>query len=229
MLDIIARNNAEEMGRTTGGLASEGLPMRKGGRPKTIIGPLHIQCNEHGQRKYLNQLLNDVLSWPYIEPRSKSLNHLDRVSIRLQEIAATDDLSAFIHDTEFARVLLEAPTIIMVLPLVCAHWAIVKGWAEPHYLQSFGLVPAGTVIVYTPRNRAELEVCYSLFFESYYFASKIVREKPVQASCPEEPDRTTLEQSGTADFVRSNLQSTGFEKTAGQRHSEAKAGFDARI
>jgi hypothetical protein len=72
-------------------------------------------------------VVNDVLSWPYIEPRSKSLNHLDRVSIRLQEIAATDDLSAFIHDTEFARVLLEAPTIIMVLPLVCAHWPLLKG------------------------------------------------------------------------------------------------------
>jgi hypothetical protein len=24
-----------------------------------------------------------------------------------------------------------------------AHWAIVRGWAEPHYLRSFGLMPAG--------------------------------------------------------------------------------------
>jgi hypothetical protein len=31
------------------------------------------------------------------------------------------------------------------LPLVCAHWAIVRGWAEPHYLTSFGLMPAGAV------------------------------------------------------------------------------------
>jgi hypothetical protein len=29
--------------------------------------------------------------------------------------------------------------------LVCAHWAIVRGWAEPHYLTSFGLMPAGAV------------------------------------------------------------------------------------
>ena len=46
--------------------------------------------------------------------------------------------------------LLAVPTIILVLPLACAHWAIVKGWAESHYLQSFGLMPTGTVIVYTP-------------------------------------------------------------------------------
>lgn len=181
MLEILRKNNIGEMSRATKRHASERLPMRKGGRPKTIIGPLHIQCNQHGERKYLNQFLKDVLSWPYIESTSTSLHQLDRVSIRLQGTAATTDSSAFIQDTEFAEVLLEAPTIIMVLPLVAAHWAIVNEWAEPHYLQSFGLVPAGTVIVYTPRNRAELEVCYSLFVESYFFACKFLHEKPGKA------------------------------------------------
>ena len=32
----------------------------------------------------------------------------------------------------------------------------VRGWAEPHYLRSFGLMPAGAVLVYTPKNREEL-------------------------------------------------------------------------
>jgi hypothetical protein len=179
MLDIIERHNAEKGRLTTTRFASEALPVRKGARPKTIIGPLHVQCNGHGDPKYLKQLLNDILSWPYVEPRPTSPNHLDRVSVRLQGIAATDDSSAFISGTEFARVLLAAPTIILVLPLVCAHWAIVKGWAEPHHLQSSGLMPAGTVIVYTPRNREELEVCYSLVFESYCFACKFVRAEPI--------------------------------------------------
>ncbi|MGA8477835.1 MAG: hypothetical protein WB696_07755 [Chthoniobacterales bacterium] len=129
--------------------------------------------------------------------------------MRLQEIAATNDSSAFITGTEFARVLLAAPTIILVLPLVCAHWAIVKGWAEPHYLHSFGLMPAGTVIMYTPRNRDELEVCYSLFFESYYFASKFVRETPVQTSRAEKPDRKIAEQRGRVDFAGGDLQANG--------------------
>jgi hypothetical protein len=135
--------------------------------------------------------------------------HLDKVSVRLEEIAATDDSSAFISDTEFARVLLASPTIILLLPLVSAHWAIVKGWAEPHYLQSFGLMPAGTLIVYTPRNREELEVCYSLFFESYYFACKFGREKAAQASRAEQPDSRIAEQNGRLDFVRGDLQATG--------------------
>jgi hypothetical protein len=194
---------------TTRRIASAALAVRNGLRPKTIIGPLHVQCDRHGDPKYLKQLLNDVLSWPHIEPTPTSPNHVDKVSIRLQEIAATNDSSAFITGTEFARVLLAAPTIILVLPLVCAHWAIVKGWAEPHYLHSFGLMPAGTVIVYTPRSRDELEVCYSLFFESYYFACEFVRERPVQASRAEKPDRKIAEQRGRVDFAGGDLQANG--------------------
>jgi hypothetical protein len=60
----------------------------------------------------------------------------------------------------------------LALPLVSAHWAIVRGWAEPHYLGSFGLMPAGTVVLYTPRDRAELEVCCGLFSDTYQWACK---------------------------------------------------------
>jgi hypothetical protein len=87
--------------------------------------------------------------------------------------------------------------------------AIVQGWAEPHYLQSFGLMPAGTVIVYTAKNRAELEICYSLFFESYYFGCNLVREKAVQTTRPELPDSKIAEQCGRVDLAGSDLQVTG--------------------
>ena len=82
--------------------------------------------------------------------------------------------SAFISGREFARVLLKAPTIYLALPLVCAHWAIVRGWAEPHYLTSYGLIPASVVVLYTPRDEGERAVCYALFAESYNCACKLV-------------------------------------------------------
>jgi hypothetical protein len=103
MSDIIKKINAEEGTLTTTRFASQALPTRKGARPKTIIGPLHVQCNGHGDPKYLKQLLNEILSWPYIEPTPRSSNHLDKVSIRLQETAATFESSAFICGTEFAQ------------------------------------------------------------------------------------------------------------------------------
>jgi hypothetical protein len=102
------------------------------------------------------------------------VGYQDTVSIRLRETACTDNASAFISGREFARVLLKAPTIYLALPLVWAHWAIVRGWAEPHYLTSYGLIPAGVVVLYTPRDEGERAVCYALFAESYNFACKLV-------------------------------------------------------
>jgi hypothetical protein len=156
--------------------AANSLPARKGPRPKTVIGPLHIQCNEHGDPKYLKQLVDDVLTWPYIESTPLLVRPPDTIPIRLEEKATTSNSLAFISTREFARVLLGVPTICMALPLECAHRAIVRGWAEPHYLRSFGLMPAGAVLVYTPKNREELAVCYSLFAEAYLFACKFGKE-----------------------------------------------------
>jgi len=155
-----------------GTLSLDGLPARKGVRPTTLRGPLHIQCNQHGDLQYLSQLVDDVLSWPHIECTPPSASPGSAIPIRLQKIAASDDSAAFISAREFARVLLGAPTIYLALPLVRAHWAIVRGWAEPHYLSSYGLMPAGAVVVYAPRDREELSVCYSLLFASYHFACK---------------------------------------------------------
>jgi len=161
--------------RATESFASNALPVRKGARPKTIIGPLHIQCNGHGDPKYLKQLVDDVLTWPHIEYTPPMASPPDTIFIRLEEMATSSDSSAFISAREFARVLLGAPTIYLALPLVSAHWAILRGWAEPHYLRSFGLMPAGAVLVYTPKNREELAVCYSLFAEAYHFACRFAK------------------------------------------------------
>ena len=155
-------------------VSSSALPRRSGLRPKTIRGPLHVQCTGHGDPNLLHHVIQEVLDWPQIESTAPFVDYLDTVSIRLRETACTDNASAFISGREVARVLLKAPTIYLALPLVCAQWAIVRGWAEPHYLTSYGLIPAGVVVLYTPRDEGERAVCYALFTESYNFACKLV-------------------------------------------------------
>jgi hypothetical protein len=167
-LEIMNRNDVR-----SAQMGSDALPARKGQRPKTIHGPLHIQCSGHGDLKYLSQLVDEVLIWPYIESVQSFISRSNTIPIRLTEVAASSDPSSFMTDREFARILLGAPTIYLVLPLLCAHRAIVRGWAEPHYLRSQGLMPAGTVVVYTPRDLEELAVCSFLFSESYHFGRKI--------------------------------------------------------
>jgi hypothetical protein len=161
---------------TSGQFRSEGLPKRNGARPTTIAGPLHIQCSGHGDQKYLHQLIKDVLTWPHIDVKSLPDESANLVCFRLEEAAAGNEASAFLSPREFARVHLSSPTIVLALPLIWAHWAIVRGWAEPHYLRSFGLMPAGAVVVYTPKDPEELAICYLLLSKSYYFASKPVQD-----------------------------------------------------
>ena len=157
-------------------LKTAGLPKRNGVRPQTIAGPLHLQYSGHGDPKYLNELIKDVLAWPHIDVGSLSNEPANVVCFRLVEAAVSDESSAFLSPREFGRVHLSAPTIILGLPLKWAHWAIVGGWAEPHYLRSFGLMPAGAVVVYTPKDAAEQAICYLLFSKAYLFASKPVPE-----------------------------------------------------
>jgi hypothetical protein len=163
--------------------ALQNLPARRTSRPKTLRGPLHIQCSGHGSRKYIDQLVKDVLSWPHIEPLSDMSNPPTTIPIRFGENAAMLDSAPLISGREFARVLLGAPTIYLALPLVCAHWAIVRGWAEPHYLSSFGLMPAGAVVVYTPKDREQLSVCYALFYAAYQSAL-VVNSRPPGSALP---------------------------------------------
>ena len=167
-LEIMNRNDVK-----SAQMESHELPARRGRRPKTVRGPLHIQCNQHGDLKYLNQLVDEVLTWPYIESAEPFVTRSNTIPIRLMEMAASNDPSAFITDREFARVFLGVPTIYLVLPLLCAYRAIVRGWAEPHYLGSQGLMPAGTVVVYTPKDVEELAICSVLFSESYHLGRKI--------------------------------------------------------
>jgi hypothetical protein len=177
------KNGKETTLASTG---SAGLPARKGPRPQTFRGPLHIQCNGYGDSRYVNQLVSQVFTWPHVEPSPPPVSPPDTIGIHLAEIAATDEPSAFLTGREFGRVLLGTPTMYLALPLVCAHWAIVRGWAEPHYLASFGLMPAGAVIVYTPRDEQELRVCDLLFSQSYRFACSLVpREGQVGRTGPE--------------------------------------------
>ena len=146
------------------------LPIRKGKRPVTIRGPLHVQCSDNHHDHLLRELVKEVAAWPGIDAIPSPTGSGELVSLRIEEDLASQVSSNFIIGQEFARVLFGAPTIYLTLPLSCAHWAIVRGWAEPHYSGSFGLLPPGVMVVYAPRDENEKAVCRSLFLISYHSA-----------------------------------------------------------
>jgi hypothetical protein len=153
------------------------IPTRNGKRPSTICGPLHIQCSGSGDTKYVRGLITEVSTWPHVESTPPVITWPDLISIRLRHAQAATPSQSATAVKEFAKVYVEAPAIYLSLPLVTAHWAILHGWAEPHYLASHGLMPAGTVLLYTPRDESELEVCHFHFSRAYEHACESVEKK----------------------------------------------------
>jgi hypothetical protein len=149
---------------------SRDLPNRHGKRPITIGAPLHVQSCDHGNERVLRHLLSEVSGWPDVEEAPWSLAGPELASFLVAEEVATPDPSVFIAGREFARVLFNPLTIYLSLPLSCAHWAIIRGWAEPHCASRSGLIPPGVMVVYTPRDEDEMTVCRSLFWISYNFS-----------------------------------------------------------
>jgi hypothetical protein len=163
---------------------SPSLSNRLGKRPITIRGPLHLQCSDHGDDEALRHLVEEVIAWPDIEAGPLPVGSADLVSLRVAKDVATRDASVFIRGREFGRVLFGAPTIYLTLPLSCANWAFIRGWAEPHFSSSFDLVPPGVMVVYTPRDEHEVTVCRSLFWVSYNFSRRERRKNSAEWNAP---------------------------------------------
>jgi hypothetical protein len=152
----------------------DSIPVRNGTRPNTICGPLHIQCGSSGGNKYFRKLVTEVLAWPRVECTPPIVRSPDLISIQLKQAERAIGSSAITSVKQFANVYLEGATIHLALPLVAAHWAILRRWAEPHYLASQGLMPAGTVLLYAPMDESEMEVCQFHFSQAYEHACNSV-------------------------------------------------------
>jgi hypothetical protein len=175
----------------------DAIPKRKGTRPTTICGPLHIQCGGSGDAKYLRKLITEVLAWPQVECTPPIIRSPDLISIHLKQAEGAIGSSAATSVREFAKVYLEAATIHLTLHLVAAHWAILRGWAEPHYLTSQGLMPAGTVLLYTPKDESEVDVCRFHFSQAYEYArnsGELEQSRPF--SSPTNPSMLEFQESG---------------------------------
>ena len=67
------------------------LPLRRGKRPTTIRGPLHLECSDNGNEGLLCELVGQVVAWPGIEARPLPVGSGDLVSLRVNEAFVTDD------------------------------------------------------------------------------------------------------------------------------------------
>jgi hypothetical protein len=78
---------------------------------------------------------------------------------------------AFLIGREFAH-LHPAPdhSLHAMLPTATATEAVAAGWAEPHPIALRGLIPPTAVMLYAPRDAAELDLVERLVRASHAFA-----------------------------------------------------------
>jgi len=61
---------------------SASLVNRRGTRPTTIRGPLHLQCGENHDDRELRHLVKEVIAWPHVEGGPLPIGSANLVSLR---------------------------------------------------------------------------------------------------------------------------------------------------
>jgi hypothetical protein len=148
------------------------LPRRAGSRPRTTATNPHTQLDQQPiDRSLTEELARRVFALPGVIEQPSRISVPGARALTLAPSERTGPPEAFMIDREFAH-LHPAPdhSLHAMLPLEIAGEAIEAGWAETHPVARRGLIPPTAVMLYAPRDRAELSVVESLIRASHAFA-----------------------------------------------------------
>ena len=151
-----------------------GLPQRAGPRPAASRALPHRQLDQQPTDPAVMQRLAkrivDGVAGVHEEPSGISVPGAR--ALVLDAGVPPGPAEAFLVGREFAH-LHPAPdhSLHMALPAHLARQAVERGWAEHHLLVGPGGLPTTIVMVYAPRDEAELDVVLALLHASYEFAA----------------------------------------------------------
>jgi hypothetical protein len=149
------------------------LPLRRGARPRTTPTNPHTQLDQQpDDTSVRDELARRVFGLAGVEERPSAISVPGARALWLDEAVAGGPSEAFLVGREFAH--LHPPpdaSLHLMLPSSLAEEAIDSGWAELHPVARLGLIPRTAVMVYAPRDDAELEVVERLVRASHLFAT----------------------------------------------------------
>lgn len=153
-------------------MAGSALPARRGERPRTTPTNPHTQLDQQpGDEGIVQELARRLFALPGVVERPSGISVPGARALIVAPGEPVGPPEAFMIDREFAH-LHPSPdhSLHAMLPTEIAQAAIDAGWAEPHPVARMGLLPANAVMVYAPRDEAELDVVESLIEASHRFA-----------------------------------------------------------
>jgi hypothetical protein len=153
-------------------MASSQLAQRSGERPRTTPTNPHTQLDQQPTDPALiDELARRVFALPGVVEQPSQISVPGARALTLAAGEPVGPPEAFLIAREFAH-LHPAPdhSLHAMLPLDVAQEAIDAGWAEPHPVARRGLIPATAVMLYAPRDAAEVDVVEALVRASHAFA-----------------------------------------------------------
>jgi hypothetical protein len=148
------------------------LPRRPGARPATTPTNPHTQLDQQpGDPAIVEELARRLFALPGIVEEPSRISVPGARAATLAPGEPTGPPEAFLIGREFAH-LHPSPdhSLHAMLPLDVAAEAVEAGWAEPHPVARMGMIPHTAVMVYAPRDEAELAVVETLIRASHAFA-----------------------------------------------------------
>jgi hypothetical protein len=148
------------------------LPIRAGDRPRTTPTNPHTQLDQQpAELRWIEELARRVFALPGVLEEPSRISVPGARALVLAADEATGPPEAFLIDREFAH-LHPAPdhSLHAMLPRETAAAAVSAGWAEPHPFALRALIPPTAVMLYAPRDEAELDVIEQLVRASHAFA-----------------------------------------------------------
>ncbi|CAN5306529.1 MAG: luciferase family protein [Nocardioides sp.] len=148
------------------------LPTRRGTKPRTTPTNPHTQLDQQPDDDRARLLLEKHLDQlPGVVWRPSMISVPGALALTLAAGDAQGPSDAFMIETEFAH-LHPAPdhSLHLVLPPDVASRLIEAGWAEQHPIARRGLITAGAVMVFAPRDEDEAEIVSQIVTASFEYA-----------------------------------------------------------
>jgi hypothetical protein len=156
-------------------MSSTALPRRDGPRPRTTPTNPHTQLDQQpADAAVIDELARRVFSLPGVVEQPSRISVPGARALTLGSGEPIGPPEAFLVDREFAH--LHPPpdrSLHAMLPLDLAEEAIDRGWAEIHPVAERGVIPRNAVMLYAPRDDAELAVVEGLVQASHAFARPV--------------------------------------------------------
>ena len=148
------------------------LPKRSGPKPDTTSRLPHSQLTQHGPDHVIDKLHDWCFSLPNVDNEESGISVPGARALILHDSMSCNH-QAFMIGREFAHIHPHPDngSMHVKLPAEDAFDVIDKGWGESHYLVTQGRLPVGLIMVFSPRDEAELETVKTIVGRSYEYAT----------------------------------------------------------